>query len=263
VYALGTLSYEFASDAIRDSIMQDMDEGANPYDQLQLLAYLERNPWDATSVVWTLNVDGVPLYAIVPRGPFADEAYARLRKYLGEQLKEGVERVSVPGVLKGSAKVPHFDLPVIQPEIRGLHSWTVTGLIHAVCGNPPPKEKPREYEAYTTKLQGLKNFLERIYYELRNRGLTPQERAMNYAASNAFNVAQIFERAIKDGMELDRIEVERSPISRPRSDCWDVKLRFFEPARRLERAAKVYLFTVDVSAVYPVALGGVRSWSVY
>jgi hypothetical protein len=144
-----------------------------------------------------------------------------------------------------------------------MHSWSVAGLVQAVCGQQPTKDKPRELEAYTAKVQGVKNFLDRTYYELRNRGLSPDERARNYAASNAFNVARIFEGAVKDEMELDSIEVVRSPISRPKSDCWDVKLRFFDPKRRLERAAKVYRFTVDVSAVYPVALGGLRSWSVY
>jgi hypothetical protein len=63
-------------------------------------------------------------------------------------------------------------------------------------------------------------------------------------------------------MELDEIDVVRSPICRPESDCWDVKLTFFDPSRMLDRARKVYRFTVDVSDVTPVTVGSVRSWSV-
>jgi hypothetical protein len=69
-------------------------------------------------------------------------------------------------------------------------------------------------------------------------------------------------RSPRDGMELDAIDVVRSPICRPESDCWDVKLTFFDPAKLLERARKVYRFTVDVSDVTPVTAGPVRSWSV-
>ncbi len=45
------------------------------------------------------------------------------------------------------------------------------------------------------------------------------------------------------------------------SDCWDVKLKFFDPENG-SRARKVYLFTIDVSDRIPVTLGQVRSWSV-
>ena len=71
-----------------------------------------------------------------------------------------------------------------------------------------------------------------------------------------------FESALKDGLDLDTIEVERSPICRPESDCWDVKLTFFNPSKVFEQARKVYRFTVDVSDVVPVTVGSVRSWFV-
>ena len=76
------------------------------------------------------------------------------------------------------------------------------------------------------------------------------------------NVVNVFESALREEMELDIIEVERSPICRPDSDCWDVKLTFFDPRRQFERARRVYRFTVDVSDVCPVTVGKVRSWSV-
>ena len=36
------------------------------------------------------------------------------------------------------------------------------------------------------------NFLNRVYYELRNLGIAPQERAINFAATNAFQTRQAF-----------------------------------------------------------------------
>ena len=63
-------------------------------------------------------------------------------------------------------------------------------------------------------------------------------------------------------MDLESIEVEHSPVCRPGSDCWDVKLHFFFPARQVQTVRKVYRFTVDVSDVVPVTVGPVRSWFV-
>jgi hypothetical protein len=63
-------------------------------------------------------------------------------------------------------------------------------------------------------------------------------------------------------MELDAIEVERSPICRLDSDCWDVKIHFFYPERQVQTVRKVYRFTVDVSDLVPVTVGPMRSWYV-
>ena len=86
---------------------------------------------------------------------------------------------------------------------------------------------------------------------------------MNYAATDAFQAHQIFEQCGREALELDAIEVDRSPICRPESDCWDVKLTFFDPLKRMERARHVHRFTVDVSDVVPCTVGEVRHWSIY
>ena len=144
-----------------------------------------------------------------------------------------------------------------------MYSWTTAALVKGVCGEPPAKSaEAQKHAAYADKTQAVANFLERVYHELRNLGLTPQERAINYAATNAMNVEKIFEAALKENMELDTIEVERSPICRLDSDCWDVKLTFFNPSKVFEQARKIYRFTVDVSDVCPVMVGKVRSWFV-
>src|SRR6266566_2591319 len=69
-------------------------------------------------------------------------------------------------------------------------------------------------------------------------------------------------RHCRNRVFLPADEVERSPICRLDSDCWDVKLTFFPPGKVFEQARKVYRFTVDVSDVCPVMIGKVRSWFV-
>ncbi len=268
VYALGQLGFDFGTEARRDSITQRMnapaaDVSPNPYDPDQLLAYLKENPWDAASLLWTLQSEATPIYVIQPLGPFAGDAYQRLRRFLEEQLGEGVERVSVPGVLIGQAKLLSGSLvPVIRPELRGMSNWTTAALVRAVCGDQPSSAEARGQEAHAQIVHGVQGFLERVYHEIRNLGLESADRAVNYAATNAFGVERIIESAIKDGMDLDTIQVERSPIGRTGSDCWDVKLTFFNPKKVLEHARKVYRFTVDVSDVVPTTSGKVRSWFV-
>ncbi|BDM83090.1 S8 family peptidase [Acaryochloris marina] len=253
VYALGQLGYDFGTEARQDSIQEHMGEGANPHDPRQFLPYLDENPWDAAMVVWTLSLDATPIYAIQPFGAYAEQGYERLRQFLKEQLEEGVERISAPGVIVGQVTLMSGQtVPVILPTLRCMYSWTTSALIKTVCGESPDE----------SAVQGVTNFLERVYYELRNLGIMPQERAINYAATNALNIERIFEAAILEEMDLDSIEVEPSPLCRQDSECWDVKLTFFNPRRVFEQARKVYRFTVDVSDMCPVSVGRVRSWFV-
>lgn len=80
VYALGTLGYDFGSEARRDSFKQLMPgieiEGiavlANPYDARQMVDYLGDNLSEAKSLIWTLNLELTPIYAIEPGGAFAN-----------------------------------------------------------------------------------------------------------------------------------------------------------------------------------------------
>ena len=264
VFALGQLGYDFGTEARRDSIMQHMKQPANPHDAVQLLSYLKENPWDSAAILWTVNLDATPIYALQAQGGFGSETYQRLSDFLGEQVRGEVERVSIPGYSTGSARLLTGQVvPIISPVLRGMYSWNALALVQAICGTPPREKAPqKEKDEYIEKAQAVANFLRRVYEELRNLGITPQDRAINYTATNAFQVTEAFKDAIKEEMDLDTIEVERSPICRPDSDCWDVKLTFFNPRKVFEQAKKVYRFTVDVSDVVPVMVGSVRSWFV-
>ncbi|MEM8996202.1 MAG: peptidase S8, partial [Acidobacteriota bacterium] len=85
-----------------------------------------------------------------------------------------------------------------------------------------------------------------------------------FAGTNAYNSGEVFHAAWSEGLKgLERFEVEESPICRPESDCWDVKMTFFDPEKPYERARWVYRYTIDVSDVMPVTVGSVRSWPIF
>lgn len=262
VYALGQLGIDFGTETRRHSIAQHL--GGNVHDPAHLLKYFDNNPWDAASIHWTLNLDATPIYAIQAQGPFARDVYERLRGFLREQLTEGVERVSVPGLAVGNVRLLSGQtVPALLPDLRGMYSWTTAALVEAVGGKAPAKDaKPQARSAYDEKTQAVANFLLRVYDELRNLGLTAPDRAINYVATNALLVAEVFHDALRNGMDLDTIETEPSPISHGNADCWDVRLTFFNPQKVFEQARKVYRFTVDVSDIVPVMVGSVRSWFV-
>ena len=260
IYALGQLDYDFGTEARRDSFTQQgVRNVGNPR---EMLDHLDKNPWAATSVIWTLVQETTPVYAVLPLGAFAPEAYSRLRGFLRGQLDQGISQISIGGIEAGTAVLLNGqEVPVVVPEIRSMYSWSTPALVEAVLGKRP--ENGQDCSDYDEQAEEVGNFLDRVYYEINNLGLAPQERAVNYAATNAYQVATVYRDAIKQKMKLDRIEVERSAVCRPGSDCWDVKLSFFDPSQRHEKAKEVYRFTIDVSEVVPVTVGKVRRWSAY
>ncbi|MFD9722577.1 S8 family serine peptidase [Streptomyces sp. NPDC059072] len=78
IYAIGTIGFDFQTEARRDSFRQQMpnlffpaadgnperEEQPNIYDPRQLHAYLSKNPWASDKLTWTLNADATPLYAL-------------------------------------------------------------------------------------------------------------------------------------------------------------------------------------------------------
>ncbi|MEW9555373.1 PatA/PatG family cyanobactin maturation protease [Nonomuraea sp. NPDC050783] len=274
VFALGSLAYDFGTEARRDTFKQLMpdveaDGGnvpANPYDARQMVAYLRDNPSEAHPLIWTLNLDLTPIYAIEPVGGYAPGVYKRLVDFLDRQFKSDndpafVDRISVPGHVRGRT-VKLFSgqhVPVVEVELkRGLYAWSVTSLARAVsdCGVP---EHNQQQPATGQLRDAVADFLQRIYYDLRNLGMAARDRALNFAATNAVQARQTLAEALGNGMALQNIDVEKSPYGRPDSDTWDVKLRFFDPDNS-RRAKRVYRFSVDVKDVMPVTVGEVRSW---
>lgn len=255
-YALGTLGYDFVNEARRDSFIQ---AGlANPDDPNQFLTYLDENPYMAADVIWTLNLDATPIYAIKPNGAYAGITYDRLREFLQGQIDpdpdKRVERISVPGYSGGKvALMSGEQVPWLVPDLRGMYSWSMQKLIDASV-------QGTDAENQAVLKEKLRQFLERIYYEMRNLGITSQDRALNYVGTNVYQALLVLESKINSA--LNSITTEASPFCRPGSDCWDVILTFFNPDAPLMQSQIMCRFTVDVSDTIPVTIGPVRSWPI-
>lgn len=236
---------------------------------------------DANALVWTLTIDTTPIYAIKPFDVFGLAFYAQLVEALwlqevspkrpGEESKVNrkaetpvqsaevfpppgrITRVSFGGYIDPAATTRLLNgtvVPTLITDWRGFYQWDIFTLLGA-----DPKSIP-----------GAEGFLNRVYNEFRNVGISPQDRALNYSAMNALNTKQIFSTEATDPRlmgRLDTVEVEPSTICRPGSTCFDVTYRFFNPEAVLTRARRVYQFTIDPSDVIPVVVGKMRTWEVY
>ncbi len=296
VFVVGNVSFDFGTEARRDSFRQLMPsvevtrpDGTtvfsppNPYDTRQLLAYLNASPWESTKLIWTFNLDLTPIYAIEAEVPYAEEVYKGLRMALaGETLPTTdinyVSRVSVSGVLT-SRTVQLFSgqtVPVVRAQARGLYSWNENQLVSQVVAAVTATQQPENSAAYATAAEtALRNFIDYVYYQLRNLGQASSDRALNYSATNAFAAAEGIAKAMNPasvGMvtpiagqtgiyTLSSISTTRSPFCRMGSDCWDVQLTFFDPENS-NRANTVILLTVDVSDEMPVSIAPVRFFAV-
>ena len=112
--------------------------GANPYEVRDLVDYLDLNPTERRCIIWTLEMEGSPIYALEPKGPYADQIYEILLHLLNGQIQPDdlsafIERVSIPGMRTGGAlelfsgaKVP----VVALADVRGIYGWHINGLVH-------------------------------------------------------------------------------------------------------------------------------------
>jgi hypothetical protein len=253
--------------------------------------------YDAQAVIWVLRQDESPVYAIRPSGPFAEDGYLELIHFLMEQ--EGyeddaaeyqekdappvtyypsldthdraepnrttdaagrpvriIERVAIPGTLDGTAKLYNGSVvPVICPDMRGTRSWSMERLLAMHVNVSAEKEEQRR------ERQNLERVAQRFFEEARNSGLSPEERAVNFAATRTFR--SVPDLRVKFGRdvdwELNSISVKPSPTCREDSECYDVETAFFDPENVL-RAKIVLAQTFDVSDVVPVMLGDDREF---
>jgi cyanobactin maturation PatA/PatG family protease len=281
-YVLAQIGYDFGSWTRYEWYAQQMTQRDNPktgtkfgspLDRPAFIDYLnyikEDQPGSWESVIWTLEFDTVPVYAVQPVGPYADKALERIKGFfqeqvLGKQDPPGgtntfkSERCSIPGYLTGRSVTLMNGLvvPVIAITDRGLYNWSIEWLIHIA------KDK-FDTPGKVAAEQMLRQFFEKVYYQLRNLGRTPQERALNYAGTNVYQlVEQIIDRRPQDLLTtmIQNIRVEKTPICRPGSDCWDVIVTVFNPEQVTAKARIVTRITIDVSDVVPVTVGQGTSW---
>jgi cyanobactin maturation PatA/PatG family protease len=298
IYAIGTIGFDFGTEARRDSFRQLMPRAElgtspptfvppNPYDTNQLTAYLKDHPAESTKLIWTLNLELTPIYAIEAETAYADSVYSVLRSALAYEAlpfddPNYVSRASIAGVMTNRT-VRLFSgqvVPVVMatPYPRGLYTWNENALINAVIAAvvAAAPDAPGQREQYTAAASvALRNFLDKVYYQLRDLGQTSFDRALNYAATNTFQAAEGILKAIypqsaglvvgtpgQTGIyTLDTISTSKSPFCRLDSDCVDVTIRFFDPEND-RRARFVLQYTIDVSDEMPVSLGPTRFYAV-
>lgn len=268
VYAIGRLGVSFISQTRRDAIWRSLNVAApgtvavpeidlKPITSAAVIDLLRREPWHAQSLVWTLSRTEVAMFAIIPSGAFAAETFEWM---VGEWADADVEFISLPGVIAG--QVTTYDgmtIDAVVPDRRGMFSWNTGRYVGALRDQLGAREGTDPDEI----ARRIDRFLRKIQFRIRNRGLLPEERALNAAATNAFNISDVIVQAGSEGLAFKDISVERSPLNRPGSEYYDVLLTFFEPGERLRVAPLVARFTVDVSDTVPVVVGEPVSWYEY
>lgn len=264
-FVIGQIGYDFGTEARLDYFTQQMGgRGSHPYDPVEVSEHLfvDQNVDQASALTWTLKIDGIPVYAIEPENQFAAFEFGRLVTFLHDQETQGVERAAIAGTVTGETRLFNGQIvPTISPVLRGMYNWKSDVLAKAVIESATDDA---EADTDATQRQGaIEGFLNRVYYELRNRGHSSSERALNYAATNAYQMNEVFDDAFQENLFLNQITAEESPICRPNSDCWDVILEFFNPKERLTASRKLYRYTIDVSDVVPVTVGELRTWHAY
>jgi hypothetical protein len=252
VYPLGRLSIEPDPGDRGGSVNGRFP--ATAADRIRLLDDLDQNPSGTSAFQWILQIDSAPVYVLRPDGPFAAETHQRLRRFLREQAAGRVERIAVPGGLGGEQALSSgLLIPVIRPAGRGLTGWARTAVREAIVGDAARFDRGSD---------AVSRFLDRVSEHVRNPGLTPRERALNFGLTHATVVERAFATPLRDGMGLDLIRVERSPFCRPGSECWDVALIFFDPKADRHATRRVFRVTIDVSDLVPVLIDGPRAWSI-
>ena len=254
VYALGALWFDFGTEARYDALVQQLGDPVRANTPSELFSFLGENLHFASGLTFILMQDQIPLYAVQPGGPFALEIYRAMLDALTSSIDSAgsEQRVSVPGYIVGATRLMNgMAVPVVYPDLRGMYKWRPEDLVSATRQVVPADEASDDE---------ILNFLNRVYYELRNLGVAPQERAINFAATNAYQARAAFADSTARRHALDSIKVVKSPICRPDSDCWDVQLQMFDPENE-RRAGRIYRYTVDVSEVLPVTVGPIRQWA--
>ena len=96
------------------------------------------------------------------------------RQFMRDQATpDGVELVSIPGWGGGRATLMNGQVVAgIVPDVRGMSEWSVAKLLDVLIGDPPTKRE--DLKAYAALRDGISNFLQRVYYEFRNLGVSPQ-----------------------------------------------------------------------------------------
>ncbi len=257
VYALGNLGYDFVTESRRDSMLQYLLKPNEAFTEKKLINYLldtDKSAGEVERLIWTLKIDGTPVYAIRPVGAFAYAGYAKLLKMLSGQIDGKISLVAVPGFAAGRTLLLSGEsVPTLYPVVKGMAPWDITGVVATAL-------QAADTEPRLSAEKFLREYTEMASRRFRNLGVLGRDRALNFASMSAGRVLEIVEGTGGLDLVLDDIEVSRSAACRAGSECYDVRVKLFVPSD-VTSAIRVFQFTVDVSDAVPVSIGDVSAWS--
>jgi hypothetical protein len=93
-------------------------------------------------------------------------------------------------------------VPVLDVSLRALYQWTTSLLVSDLA-----KDHPEVLNVDSEYYKSVTNFLERIYYEVRNLGQSPSDRAINFMATNIWEASDVFQKAIGN------VDAQKNPVA--------------------------------------------------
>ncbi|MFE5197962.1 S8 family serine peptidase [Streptomyces sp. NPDC056601] len=132
IYAIGTIGFDFQTEARRDFFRQQMPlvpgpkqdgkETENPpniYDPKQLYTFLAKNPWMSDKLTWTLMLDSTAIYALEAETPMGMDWHQPLIKNKKATLEQvGAAAATTAGAEKQLAKVLET---LMYPPVSHVH----------------------------------------------------------------------------------------------------------------------------------------------
>ncbi|WP_406190351.1 hypothetical protein OG331_51735 [Streptomyces sp. NBC_01017] len=282
VYVVGTLGFDFGTEARREAYKRQMGPGKNPYDVMEMVAFLEERPHEARALLWTLNLDLTPIYTLRPVDglyeelvtllarqavaatddpedpgllvqvvegvssfllPSSEEENADLRQFTG------VERIAVAGTKTGETERLYSGQVVPVLRAHDLVGWEVLARSLKIAQANERQESgkdlaPAKRRAVAASVNG---FLSQLGVD-RNLGDTSPDRALNYGITSLLSDG-VPER-LSRGEELRAtVAVEKNTAESDR-DLWNVAL---EVSGQTQTDLRAYQRLVDV-AVNPPAI---------
>ncbi len=244
IYAVGEIALEFSSlGAQREYELEraGLDHGA-PSEQHHLYQVLSRCPHLARAMCWSLRVQGIDAYHLVPRtGKELDALVEAIRPEPGGAAAAVQVLVGWKGPVNSCAGLA---LPVLHVETS--YSFELSALINTVAESLEVKKS--EIDDFRTSSRQL---FERIGQIADNMGELPEHRALNYLAVRFAPLYQTMASLAAKDYVLANVEARPSRLSGDVRKIEDVILTC-QPRRG--GAVEQYFVRVDVTDVYPHVL---------
>ncbi|MDA4110028.1 hypothetical protein [Mycolicibacterium holsaticum] len=229
IYAVGTIGFDFGTQARRDSIGEEMHLAqirGNPDDPVQLRRLLRFRPWLVDKVIWVLKVDRIALYALEPerahRGNWQEfvagevsQVLSTLARAIDGQAAPAssdsyVSRVSLAGWLttRTARLISGQVLPVVEVAARRIDLWLENVIVDSAVSaflEDPRLAQRTGVDVRDTADSVVRAVLNKTYAELRNGGHTPADRALNFLGTGLVHASRFFKEPLFAGWELDDV----------------------------------------------------------